>query len=162
MKDLLTTDFRNAPYWWDATPLTESAGGALASSYDAIIVGSGYTGLRAALALARAGRSVAVFDKELPGSGYSVRHDGPIAAAYLMLAARAFGYGTAYLTDGISDEVTRAALGIPPRYHRVCITPIGVPERWPEPPPKRALEAMIAYETLEGFRPAERLPYKPS
>ena len=23
MKDLLTTDFRNAPYWWDAAPLTE-------------------------------------------------------------------------------------------------------------------------------------------
>jgi nitroreductase len=100
-------------------------------------------------------------DKDLPGSGYSVRHDGPIAAAYLMLAARAFGYGTAYLTDGISDEVTRAALNIPPKFHRVCITPIGVPERWPDPAPKRPLEAMIAYDTLDGFRPAERLPYNP-
>jgi hypothetical protein len=45
MKHLLTTDFRNAPYWWDAAPLTESAGGALAPSYDVVIVGSGYTGL---------------------------------------------------------------------------------------------------------------------
>jgi nitroreductase len=100
-------------------------------------------------------------DKELPSSGYSVRHDGPIAAAYLMLAARAFGYGTAYLTDGISDEVTRAVLGIPDKFHRVCITPIGVPERWPDPAPKRKLEAMIAYETLEGFPVAERMPYNP-
>ena len=76
MQDLLTTDFRNEPYWWDAAPLTESTGGALAPSYDAVIVGSGYTGLRAALTLARAGRSVAVFDKERPGYGASRRNAG--------------------------------------------------------------------------------------
>lgn len=76
MKDLLTTDFRNAPYWWDAAPLAESAGGTLAPSYDAVIVGSGYTGLRAALTLARAGRSVAVFDKERAGYGASRRNAG--------------------------------------------------------------------------------------
>ncbi len=76
MKDLLTTDFRNAPWWWEAAPLTESAGGTLAPSYDAVIVGSGYTGLRAALTLARAGRSVAVFDKERPGFGASRRNAG--------------------------------------------------------------------------------------
>jgi len=76
MAGLLTTDFRNAPYWWDAAPLTDSAGGALAPSYDAVIVGSGYTGLRAALTLARAGRSVAVFDKERPGYGASRRNAG--------------------------------------------------------------------------------------
>lgn len=76
MKDLLTTDFTNAPYWWDAAPLTESTADALASSYDAVIVGSGYTGLRAALTLARAGRSVAVFDRERPGYGASRRNAG--------------------------------------------------------------------------------------
>jgi hypothetical protein len=41
LKELLTTDFRSAPYWWDAAPLTEVAGDALAPSYDAVIVGSG-------------------------------------------------------------------------------------------------------------------------
>jgi glycine/D-amino acid oxidase-like deaminating enzyme len=76
MKDLLTTDFRNAPYWWDAAPLAESTGGPLAPSYDAVVVGSGYTGLRTALTLARAGRSVAVFDKEQPGYGASRRNAG--------------------------------------------------------------------------------------
>ena len=76
MNDLLTTDFQSAPYWWDAAPLTESAGGTLAPSYDVVIVGSGYTGLRAALTLARAGRSVAVFDKERPGYGASRRNAG--------------------------------------------------------------------------------------
>jgi glycine/D-amino acid oxidase-like deaminating enzyme len=76
MKDLLTTDFTNAPYWWDAAPLAESTGGTLAPAYDTVIVGSGYTGLRAALTLARAGRSVAVFDKERPGYGASRRNAG--------------------------------------------------------------------------------------
>jgi glycine/D-amino acid oxidase-like deaminating enzyme len=76
MTNLLTDDFKNAPYWWDAAPLTEHAGGSLAPSYDAVIVGSGYTGLRAALVLARAGRSVAVFDKERPGFGASRRNAG--------------------------------------------------------------------------------------
>ena len=76
MNKLLTADFKSAPYWWDAAPLGEHAGGALSPSYDVAIVGSGYTGLRAALTLARAGRSVAVFDKEQPGFGASRRNAG--------------------------------------------------------------------------------------
>src|SRR4030095_14988070 len=48
----------------------------LAPSDDVVIVGSGYTGLRAALTLARAGRNVAVFDKERPGYGASRRNAG--------------------------------------------------------------------------------------
>ncbi|MDP2376836.1 FAD-binding oxidoreductase [Reyranella sp.] len=104
MKDLLTTDFRNAPYWWDAAPLAESAGGALAPSYDAVIVGSGYTGLRAALTLARAGRSVAVFDNELPGHGASRRNAGflgrTLKKSYIELkAAKGAAYATAIYRD---------------------------------------------------------------
>lgn len=104
MKDLLTTDFRNAPYWWDAAPLSESAGGALAPSYDAVIVGSGYTGLRAALTLARAGRSVAVLDKELPGHGASRRNAGflgrTLKKSYIELkAAKGAAYAAAIYRD---------------------------------------------------------------
>jgi nitroreductase len=104
---------------------------------------------------------VVLVDTESPCSGYALNHDGPIAAGYLMIAARAFGYGTAYLTDGISDEVTREVLAIPSRYHRICITPIGVPDAWPEPKQKRKLEEMVAYETLEGSPALQRLPYNP-
>jgi nitroreductase len=100
-------------------------------------------------------------DTESPCSGYALSHDGPIAAGYLMIAARVFGYGTAYLTDGIPDEVTKEVLAIPARYHRICITPIGVPDRWPEQKEKRKLEEMVAYETLEGHPPLRRLPYNP-
>jgi len=76
------------------------------------------------------------------------KHDGPLAAGYLMLAARALGYGTVYLTDSIPDSVTLEVLNIPARYHRVCVTPIGVPDGWPPPKPKKKLEELVAYETL--------------
>jgi nitroreductase len=75
-------------------------------------------------------------------------HDGPLAAGYLMLAARALGYGTVYITDAIPEQVTTEVLAIPKRYERVCITPLGVPEAWPEPKPKKKLEDLVAYETL--------------
>jgi len=74
--------------------------------------------------------------------------DGPLAAGYLMLAARALGYGTVFITDVIPDAVTRSVLGIPDRYTRVCITPVGVPEAWPDSPPKRPLETFLAFERL--------------
>lgn len=104
MKDLLTTDFRSAPYWWDAAPLTGSSGGALAPSYDVVVIGSGYTGLRAALTLARAGRGVAVFDKELPGYGASRRNAGflgrTLKHAYVDLkAAKGAPYASAIYRD---------------------------------------------------------------
>ena len=69
--------------------------------------------------------------------------DGPLAAGYLMLAARALGYGTVFATDSIPEEITRPVLNIPDRYTRVCITPIGVPEAWLDPPPKKSLDEFI-------------------
>jgi 5,6-dimethylbenzimidazole synthase len=104
---------------------------------------------------------VVLVDREAPCANYALGHDGPIAAGYLMVAARAFGYGTAYLTDGIPDSVTKEVLAIPDRYQRICITPIGVPDRWPKQAEKRKLEEMVVYETLEGHPPLRRLPYNP-
>lgn len=72
--------------------------------------------------------------------------DGPLAAGYLMLAARALGYGTVFVTDAIPPEVTKEVLNIPDRYTRVCITPVGVPEAWPDSPMKKALDEFIVYE----------------
>ncbi len=69
--------------------------------------------------------------------------DGPLAAGYLMLAARALGYGTVFCTDSIPDEITRQVFEIPDRYTRVCITPIGVPEAWPDSPPKKSHDEFI-------------------
>jgi nitroreductase len=69
--------------------------------------------------------------------------DGPMAAGYLMLAARALGYGTVFITDSIPAAVTKEVLNIPDRYTRVCITPLGVPVQWPETPEKKELDEFI-------------------
>jgi nitroreductase len=76
--------------------------------------------------------------------------DGPLAAGYLMLAARALGYGTVFITDAIPDNVTKEVLQIPDNYTRVCITPLGVPVEWPKTPEKKKLEEMISYEKLSN------------
>ena len=64
------------PYWWDEAPLTPLPQQPVAQSCDVAVVGAGYTGLSAAITLARAGRSVQVFDKQRPGEGASTRNGG--------------------------------------------------------------------------------------
>ncbi|MEM7428943.1 MAG: FAD-binding oxidoreductase [Pseudomonadota bacterium] len=70
---------KHEPFWWEAarpSPVEEKP---LAPSCDVAVVGSGYAGLHAALMLARAGRSVQVFDAEVPGFGASSRNGGMVA-----------------------------------------------------------------------------------
>jgi nitroreductase len=74
--------------------------------------------------------------------------DGPLAATTLMLAARALGYGTVFLTDSIPDAVTTSVFKIPEHYTRVCITPIGVPEQWPKSPKKKPLEDFLVQDSF--------------
>ena len=68
--------------------------------------------------------------------------DGPLAAANLMLAARALGYGTVHITDSFSEELTKSVFNIPDNYTRVCFTPVGIPVEWPEKE-KGALDEFI-------------------
>ena len=63
-------------YWWRGAPLPDLPVRDVAASCDVVIVGAGYTGLSAAITLARAGRSVQVFDKQRPGEGASTRNGG--------------------------------------------------------------------------------------
>lgn len=74
-------------------------------------------------------------------------HDGALAAGYLVLAARALGYGTVYITDAIPEAVTQKVFNIPDGYKRVCITPIGVPHEWPTKE-KKELDGFIVNETF--------------
>jgi len=66
------------PYWWDAAPRESATDVSLPKRCDAAIIGAGYTGLSAALTLARAGRSVVVLDALAPGEGASSRSGGMI------------------------------------------------------------------------------------
>jgi glycine/D-amino acid oxidase-like deaminating enzyme len=67
---------KNAVYWWEEAPLASPEREPVASAADVVIVGAGYTGLGAAIRLARAGRSVLVFDKQHAGEGASTRNGG--------------------------------------------------------------------------------------
>ena len=103
------------------------------------IYGQGVTGRFSAPAYI-----VVLADSQRQYPGYN-QHDGPLAAGYLLLAARALGYGTVYMTDSVPAAVTKKVLNIPDRYIQVCVTPVGVPVEWPTQE-KKALNEFIVRE----------------
>tara|TARA_B100000780_G_scaffold90357_1_gene62426 strand:+ start:545 stop:853 length:309 start_codon:yes stop_codon:yes gene_type:complete len=66
------------PFWWDIDQVLAptSPAGNMPANVDFVIVGTGVTGLSAALTIARQGRSVAVLDRGQPGFGASTRNGG--------------------------------------------------------------------------------------
>lgn len=76
------------PYWWDAAPREQSAEVELPETADAVVVGGGYTGLSAALTLARAGRNVLVCEAGPPGFGASSRSGGMIGHGHRLSYAK--------------------------------------------------------------------------
>lgn len=78
---LFTEDFRTDPYWWEASPRPQLAEVALPRTVDVLIIGSGYTGLNAALVTARAGRSTLLLEKDRIGEGCSTRNGGQISTS---------------------------------------------------------------------------------
>jgi len=67
---------KTTPYWWDDIPLVESPPADLPKTADVTIIGSGYTGLSAALTLVEAGRSVVILEQGLATEGASSRNGG--------------------------------------------------------------------------------------
>src|SRR5438067_6471697 len=78
---LFAPDYKSAPYWWEATPRPSLPAVAPPARADVVIVGSGYTGLSAALPIARAGRTVVVLDAEDAGWGCSTRNGGQVSTS---------------------------------------------------------------------------------
>ncbi len=111
---------KDIPYWWDdAEPLPRLMTHALPAKADVVVVGSGYTGLSAARALALRGLQVVVLEKETFGWGASSRNGGQvltglklgpsalIKAAGLARAKELFSLSLAsiqYLEDLIAEE----------------------------------------------------------
>jgi glycine/D-amino acid oxidase-like deaminating enzyme len=75
---IFTEDFKTTPYWWDSAPRPQSLSAQPPAKADVVIVGSGITGLSAALTLARAGRDVVIAEAGEPGFGASSRATGAL------------------------------------------------------------------------------------
>ena len=124
--------FKPEPYWWDRTPRPESAVRDLPPLVDVAVVGSGYTGLNAAIVTARGGRSTLVFDSKDAGFGCSSRNGGQVSASIkpsLAELTKKYGAQTAFavLKEGqnalswigsfIETEGLDCDFGVPGRFH---------------------------------------------
>ena len=78
---LFARDAKLTPYWWGDVPRPALPRIAAPATVDVAIVGSGYTGLHAAIQTARGGRSTVVFDAEDAGFGCSTRNGGQISTS---------------------------------------------------------------------------------
>ncbi len=101
----------NQPYWWDAAGLPDArialSPATLSEKVDTLIVGAGYSGLSAALTLARAGREVTVIDSEMIGHGCSSRNGGQIGPSFhkLGLAGLTSAFGAAKATEILRESM---------------------------------------------------------
>ena len=73
-------DVKFSPYWHEAMPQPPALAPDLPSRADVVVVGSGYTGLHAAIQCARGGRETVVLEAGDPGRGCSTRNGGQISS----------------------------------------------------------------------------------
>lgn len=106
---------------------------------------------------------VVVTDSKSKYPGYNEK-DGTLAAGYLLIAARALGYGTVFTTDSFPDELVKNVFQIPENFNQICLIPIGVPETWPQSPEKKLITELVVWEEfVEGINyklPVERRAIK--
>ena len=100
--ELFAPDFRAEPYWWDRTPRPDLPQQDPPTRAEVVIVGSGYTGLHAAIQTARGGLSTVVVDARDAGWGCSSRNGGQISTSIKP--------GFTELSRRYGDAVARAIL----------------------------------------------------
>ena len=72
-------DWKDTSYWLDDMPHVSGVSSDLKRKVDVLVIGSGYTGLNAALEIARGGRDVMVIESGYSGFGCSTRNGGQIS-----------------------------------------------------------------------------------
>jgi glycine/D-amino acid oxidase-like deaminating enzyme len=80
--DVFAANPKFEPYWWEAVPKRTRREAALPMATDVAVVGAGYTGLSAALTLARGGCRVTVLEAREAGWGASTRNGGMMGLSY--------------------------------------------------------------------------------
>ena len=78
---VLKNDFKESSYWVDSLGPPPDLPENPPESVDVVIVGSGYTGLNAAIETARGGRSTLILEAGSPGWGCSTRNGGQVSTS---------------------------------------------------------------------------------
>jgi glycine/D-amino acid oxidase-like deaminating enzyme len=78
-EDIFAPEFKTTPLWWDAVSPSTDYDAQPPETTEVAIVGSGYSGLSAALELARSGTSVTVLEQNDIGWGASTRNGGMLS-----------------------------------------------------------------------------------
>ena len=79
-KSLFHPDYKAEPYWWEAARPGTNHASDLPTQTEIFVIGSGYSGLSAALELSREGRNVTIVDALALGEAASSRNGGGVSA----------------------------------------------------------------------------------
>lgn len=104
-RTIFSADFKPSPFWWERTPRPRTGGESLPVRADVVIIGSGYTGLSAAIETAGRGLDTLVVDAHDLGWGCSSRNGGQISTSIksdFHVLAKRYGeqQGRAILREG--------------------------------------------------------------
>lgn len=102
-RSLFHPDYKPEPYWWEAARPGTDHSVDLPGETEVFVIGSGYSGLSAALELAREGRDVAVVDALAFGEAASSRNGGGVSAGVNIGKGISGGPGQASRSDALID-----------------------------------------------------------
>ncbi|MEE4193885.1 MAG: nitroreductase family protein [Anaerolineae bacterium] len=85
-----------------------------------------------------------------PDTAYWVE-DGSAAIENILLAATALGYGSCWVQGNAKplEAEFKLLLNIPEHLNLLTLIPIGIPVEWPSQPDKKALDAILHWETFK-------------